>query len=43
MVHALGVEPETFWRIDAEPLCVAEVAYEGGRWPIRKLNGSLLG
>ncbi|MFE4830846.1 histidine phosphatase family protein [Streptomyces sp. NPDC056672] len=31
-VHALGASPQSFWRIDVQPLCVIELSGRDGRW-----------
>jgi broad specificity phosphatase PhoE len=31
-VHALGAEPQSFWRLDVRPLSVTELSGRNGRW-----------
>ncbi|MET8157679.1 histidine phosphatase family protein [Sphaerisporangium sp. NPDC005289] len=35
LVHVLGAPPETFWRIDAEPLTSVRLTSHAGRWRLR--------
>ncbi|MGW4640561.1 histidine phosphatase family protein [Sphaerisporangium sp. NPDC004334] len=35
LVHVLGAPPETFWRIDAEPLTSVHLTSHAGRWRLR--------
>jgi broad specificity phosphatase PhoE len=42
-VHALGAEPQVFWRLDVRPLSVTELSGRNGRWNLlsgRPLRGS---
>jgi broad specificity phosphatase PhoE len=38
IVHGLGAPPEAFWRIDAEPLSVADLRLHSGRWTLRSIG-----
>ncbi|MFC7384631.1 histidine phosphatase family protein [Sphaerisporangium rhizosphaerae] len=35
LVHVLGAPPDTFWRIDAEPLTSVRLTSHAGRWRLR--------
>ncbi|GGO87429.1 histidine phosphatase family protein [Wenjunlia tyrosinilytica] len=35
LVHALGLPPAAFWRLDVPPLSLTEVTGGGGRWNLR--------
>ncbi|MBT2383982.1 histidine phosphatase family protein [Streptomyces sp. ISL-11] len=35
VVHALGLPPETFWRLDVPPLSLTELTGRAGRWNLR--------
>ncbi|MET8680205.1 histidine phosphatase family protein [Streptomyces sp. NPDC004647] len=35
LVHALGLPPQTFWRLDVEPLAAVELSGRLGRWNLR--------
>jgi broad specificity phosphatase PhoE len=39
-VVALDANPQSFWRIDVEPLCFSRFQARGGRWTVRYLNAS---
>jgi broad specificity phosphatase PhoE len=41
VVHALGAPLEAFWRIDAVPLCAAELHAHEGQWTVARLNAPL--
>lgn len=38
LVHALGAPPAAFWRIDVEPLSIADLRHNAGRWTLRALG-----
>ncbi|GGF09481.1 phosphoglycerate mutase [Aliidongia dinghuensis] len=38
IVHALGALPAAFWRVDVEPLSVADLRWHAGRWTLRALG-----
>ncbi|HEV2678324.1 MAG TPA: histidine phosphatase family protein [Aliidongia sp.] len=38
VVHALGAPPSAFWRIDVEPLSIADLRHNAGRWTLRALG-----
>jgi broad specificity phosphatase PhoE len=38
IVHALGAPPAAFWRIDVEPLALADLRRNAGRWTLRALG-----
>ncbi|MCX5316341.1 histidine phosphatase family protein [Streptomyces sp. NBC_00154] len=35
VVHALGLPPQTFWRLDVAPLTLTELSGRSGRWNLR--------
>ncbi|MFJ4499775.1 histidine phosphatase family protein [Streptomyces sp. NPDC088864] len=35
VVHALGLPPEAFWRLDVAPLTLTELSGRAGRWNLR--------
>ncbi|MCZ4119438.1 histidine phosphatase family protein [Streptomyces sp. H39-S7] len=35
LVHALGLPPQAFWRLDVPPLTVTELVGRAGRWNLR--------
>lgn len=35
IVHALGLPPQTFWRLDVAPLTLTELSGRAGRWNLR--------
>lgn len=35
IVHALGLPPQTFWRLDVAPLTLTELSGRSGRWNLR--------
>lgn len=41
IVHAIGAEPASFWRIDVVPLFVADLRYGNQRWTLRSLGPAL--
>jgi broad specificity phosphatase PhoE len=38
VTHALGAPPGAFWRIDVEPLTIADLRHNAGRWSLRALG-----
>jgi broad specificity phosphatase PhoE len=42
-VIALDAHPQSFWRIDVEPLCFSRLQARGGRWTVSYLNASAVG
>jgi broad specificity phosphatase PhoE len=38
LVHCLAAPPTAFWRLDVEPLAVADLRRNGGNWTLRKLG-----
>jgi len=38
VAHALGAPPAAFWRVDVDPLAVAVLIGESGRWTLRELR-----
>ncbi|GAA1855866.1 histidine phosphatase family protein [Pseudonocardia ailaonensis] len=38
LAHALGAPPTAFWRVDVDPLAVAVLVGESGRWTLRELR-----
>ncbi|MEU2873381.1 histidine phosphatase family protein [Streptomyces olivoreticuli] len=43
VVHALGLAPEVFWRLDVAPLSLTELSGRSGRWNLRcgvRLDGA---
>jgi broad specificity phosphatase PhoE len=38
LAHALGAPPTAVWRVDVDPLAVAVLAGEPGRWNLRELR-----
>jgi broad specificity phosphatase PhoE len=42
-VAALDAKPQSFWRIDVEPLCFSRFQARGGRWTVSYLNASAPG
>jgi len=41
IVHSLGAPPESFWRVDVEPLFVADLRHNNGRWTLRSIGRAI--
>lgn len=42
-IVAFDANPQSFWRIDVEPLCFSRLEARDGRWTVRYLNASAVG